>query len=155
MTNESDPEEMDAAGRRAAISQDIRDATGLDEALLQRLVQTFYGKARQDDLIGPIFARVEDWEKHIAAITEFWASVALLTGTYQGRPLAAHLPLDLQPGHFLRWLALFEQTVREICPPEGAALLIEKAHRIAKSLEMGAAVHRGELPAQFNTRSSR
>ncbi|MGD0635277.1 MAG: group III truncated hemoglobin [Beijerinckiaceae bacterium] len=145
-SNQPSMDLTERAERRAAITRDIQAATGLDEAVLEKLVRAFYGAARHDEILGPSFDGVLDWEKHIATITAFWSSVALLTGSYSGRPLAAHLPLDLQPRHFARWLALFERTARDVCPAEGAALLIEKAERIAKSLEIGAAVHRGELP---------
>lgn len=134
------------AERRAAITRDIQAATGLDEATLERLVRTFYATARHDAVIGHLFDGVQDWEKHIAKITAFWSSVALLTGRYHGRPLAAHFPLPLTPSHFIRWLVLFEQTVRMTCSAAGADHLMEKAHRIARSLEMGLAVSRGELP---------
>jgi hemoglobin len=146
MTGTFNQNSIETAERRAAITRNIQLATGLDEAVLERLVRAFYAAARQDDVLGPSFDHVLDWDTHIAAITAFWCSVALSTGTYGGRPLAAHLPLDLQPKHFARWLDLFERTAREICPAAGAELLIEKARRIAKSLEIGAAVHRGELP---------
>lgn len=136
------------AERRAAITREIQAATGLDEAVLERLVRSFYGRARQDEVIGHLFDGVRDWEKHIAKITIFWSSVGLLTGSYHGQPLAAHFPLPLQPTHFARWLVLFEETARETCSPEGADYLMEKAHRIARSLEMGVAVSRGELPSR-------
>ena len=61
-------------------------------------------------------------------------------------PMAAHLPLGVGPTHFARWLALFEATARAECTPAGAEHLIERARRIARSLEMGMAVQRGELP---------
>src|SRR6478735_4409780 len=83
------------AERRAAITRDIQAATGLDEAVLERLVRTFYATARQDEVIGHLFNGVHDWEAHIARITTFWSSVGLLTGSYHGQPLAAHLPLPL------------------------------------------------------------
>ncbi len=95
---------------------------------------------------------MQDWEKHIAKITAFWSSVGLLTGRYHGQPLAAHFPLPLEPLHFARWLVLFEQTARQVCTPEGADYLMEKAHRIARSLEMGVAVSRGELPSPIGGR---
>lgn len=134
------------AERRAAITRDIQAATGLDDVILERLVRRFYDTARKDDLIGHLFDGVMDWEKHISKITVFWSSVSLLTGRYHGQPLPAHFHLPLEPVHFARWLTLFEQTTREICSPAGATLLIEKAHRIARSLEIGIAVGRGELP---------
>lgn len=136
------------AERRAAITRDIQAATGLDDVVLERLVRTFYAAARQDAVIGHLFDGVADWEKHIANITAFWSSVGLLTGRYHGQPLAAHLPLDLQPEHFIRWLGLFELTVQQVCTPEAATHLMEKARRIARSLELGTAVHKGELPSR-------
>lgn len=134
--------------RRAALSQEIMAATGLDEATLERLVRAFYATARQDALIGPMFARVHDWETHIATITRFWSSVALMTGSYHGQPMRAHAPLDLHKPHFARWLALFEATATGICTPQGVAYLMEKAQRIAQSMEFAHAVLRGELPAR-------
>jgi len=136
----------ETAERRAEITRAIQAATGLDEDVLERLVRTFYARARQDAVIGHLFAGVGDWEKHIAQITAFWSSVGLLTGRYHGQPLAAHLPLGLEPRHFVRWLTLFEATARDVCTPEAADHLMEKAHRIARSLEIGTAVNRGELP---------
>lgn len=136
----------ETAERRAAISREIREATGLDDAVLERLVRAFYERARRDEVIGRKFDHVRDWEKHIAQITAFWSSVALMSGRYHGQPLPAHFPLELEPQHFLRWLALFEQTVQEICTPAAAELLMDKARRIARSMEMGISVMRGELP---------
>jgi hemoglobin len=141
------------AARRAAITRDIQAATGINEAVLERLVRSFYDTARRDGVIGHLFDDVHDWEKHIATITAFWSSVGLMTGRYHGQPLAAHLPLPLQPVHFARWLVLFEQTARAVCTDAGAAHLLEKARRIASSLQMGVAVHHGELPSGSRARS--
>ena len=132
--------------RRAAISRDIMAATGLDEPTLERLVRSFYDAARRDPMIGPLFAHVHDWEAHIANICAFWSSVALMTGRYHGQPMAAHLKLPLEPQHFARWLALFEETVRATCPEPSVAYLMEKAHRSARSLELGCLVGQGQLP---------
>ncbi len=134
------------AERRAAITADIVARTGITEAMIEDLVRTFYGRARLDPLIGPIFqAHVSDWEAHIAKISAFWSSVALLTGRYHGQPMAAHLPLPIDTPEFDRWLELFAATARELCPPAAAAHFLERAHRIADSLEMGVAVAKGEL----------
>jgi hypothetical protein len=45
--------------------------------------------------------------------------------------MVKHLPLPVDAGHFDRWLALFEATAREICPPEAEAHFVERARRIA------------------------
>jgi len=132
--------------RRAEITRQIQAATGLDEPLLERLVRAFYGTARQDPIIGYLFDGVHDWEAHIARITTFWSSVALMSGRYHGNPMAPHLKLPLEPPHFARWLALFERTARDICSEAGADLLMEKARRIAQSLQLGVEAKRGVLP---------
>jgi len=132
--------------RRAAITRQIQTATGLDELALESLVRAFYDAARHDPMIGPLFDDVQDWEAHIARITTFWSSVALMTGRYHGQPMAAHLKLPLEPQHFARWLELFGQTARAMCSEAGAELLIDKARRIAQSLELGIDVQRGVLP---------
>src|ERR1700754_3693638 len=89
----------------------------LDEASIALLVRTFYDRARQDDVIGPVFAAaVEDWDHHIGKITDFWSGVMLRTGRYNGRPMRPHLILPLEGRHFDRWLELFEATARELFP---------------------------------------
>lgn len=73
--------------RRAAITHVIMAETGIDEAMIERLVRGFYERVRGDDLIGPIFAaRISDWEPHLQRMIAFWSSVALLSGRYHGRP---------------------------------------------------------------------
>jgi hemoglobin len=118
----------------------------LNEDNIRLLVQTFYGRAREDDLLGPIFnAAVADWDHHIAQIADFWSSMMLRTGRYNGRPMRPHLMLPLTGAHFDRWLALFEPTAREIFPAEVAEAFILRARRIADSFEMGIATTRGEI----------
>ncbi len=138
-----------ASERRAEITKAIRDETGIDEAMIARLVHGFYAHVREDALIGPIFnARVENWDNHLAQICLFWSSVALMTGNYHGRPMQKHLPLPADGRHFDRWLELFEATARELCPPKAAAHFIERAHRIAESLELGIATAHGVMLAK-------
>jgi hemoglobin len=118
----------------------------IDEASIARLVRTFYDRARDDALIGPIFnGAVADWDHHIAQITDFWSSMMLKTGRYDGRPMRPHLRLPLRAEHFDRWLQLFEATAREIFPAEIAEAFIIRARRIADSFEMGVASVRGEI----------
>src|SRR5258705_11571639 len=65
--------------------------------------------------------RIADWEPHLARMCAFWSSVALMSGRYHGTPMAQHTPLPVDADHFDRWLALFEETAREISPPAAAA----------------------------------
>jgi hemoglobin len=132
--------------RRRALSQAIATETGIDEAMIGQVVRGFYGRVRQDELLGPVFeARIEEWEPHLERMCDFWSSVALMTGRYHGQPMPKHLPLPVDGVHFDRWLALFEATVRELCPPKAAEHFLERARRIAESMELGIAGAHGVL----------
>lgn len=122
---------------------------GVDEAAIRRLVHGFYAKVRQDALLGPIFdSRIADWDEHLERMCRFWSSVAMMSGTYHGNPMAKHVTLPVDAVHFDRWLELFEATAAETCAPAAAAYFIERARRIARSFELGIAVHAGALPAR-------
>lgn len=130
--------------REGAIAR-TRAETGIDEETIRRLVHTFYGKIRKDSMLGPIFAaKIADWDLHLQRMCDFWSSVVLMSGRYHGQPMPAHMPLPVEARHFDRWLGLFEETAREVCPKSAAAaLFIDRAQRIAASLEMGIAAGRG------------
>jgi hemoglobin len=68
-----------------------------------------------------------------------------MTGRYHGTPMVKHMPLPVDAAHFDRWLALFEQTAHEICPGEAEAHFVERARRIAASLELGVANANGVM----------
>lgn len=132
--------------RRLAAVRRIEAETGIDEAMIARLVDGFYERVRGDPLIGPVFTeRIADWGPHLEQMRLFWSSVALMSGAYHGRPMPKHLPLPVDARHFDRWLALFEATARDLCPPVAADHFIERARRIAESLELGIAGANGVL----------
>jgi hemoglobin len=135
--------------RRAAISAEIQATTGIDAAMIDRLVRGFYARVRKDDRLGPIFAaKIVDWEPHLQKMCSFWSSVTLMTGAYHGQPMQKHLPLPIDAAHFDRWLEIFAATAQELCPPRAANLFIDRARRIAESLELGLASSRGALLAK-------
>jgi len=137
---------MTGPDRRERISAGIAVRTGISEAMIERLVHAFYAKVRADEMLAPVFeARIHDWEPHLAQMCAFWSSVALMTGRYHGTPMAKHAPLPVDADHFDRWLALFEATAREICPPEAAAHFVALARGIATSLELGIARANGVM----------
>jgi hemoglobin len=132
--------------RRASIVAKIVARTGIDEAMIERLVRTFYAKVRKDGLLAPIFAaRIEDWEPHLRQMCAFWSSVALMSGRYHGRPMEKHVRLPVDARHFDRWLSLFEETARELCPPTAADHFVVRAKAIAESLELSIAQQNGCL----------
>jgi hemoglobin len=137
---------MTPAERRALITAEIVERTGIDETMIRRLVHSFYAKVRNDEMLEPVFAaHIVDWDPHLERMCEFWSSVALLSGRYHGRPMEKHPPLPVDAEHFDRWLMLFEETARELCSTAAAEHFIERARNIAESLELGIAGRHGVL----------
>ena len=135
-----------AEERRAAIVALTQKETGIDETMIEALVRAFYARVRQDSSLAPIFeSRIAEWEPHLGNMFAFWSSLTLQTGRYHGQPMAKHMPLLVDARHFDRWLALFEETARDVCPPAAAERFIERARRVAESLELGVAGANGVL----------
>ncbi len=59
--------------------------------------------------------------------------------------MQTHIDLPVDAAHFDRWVALFENTANEICPPVAAQHFIERARRIADSIEMAMAGRNGKI----------
>ena len=122
-------------------------AAGVTEDVIHKLVHGFYARVRADEVLGPIFnSAIEDWDHHLEKLCAFWSSVTLMTGRFKGSPMRVHAELPgISSTHFDRWLAIFRETARELCTPDAAALFIDRAERIAQSLELGISVHRGQF----------
>jgi hemoglobin len=120
----------------------------LTEDMVRDVVHGFYRSIREDDLLGPVFDRAieaDAWPIHLAKMCDFWSSTLLRTSRYEGRPMQPHLRIpELGEAHFRRWLQLFRATVVSICPPEVAALFIDRALRIAHGFRLAVAFNRGE-----------
>jgi hemoglobin len=109
----------------------------IDEQAIAAMVARFYSKARQDEMIGPLFnAAVADWDEHLKKLGDFWSSVMLTSGRYKGNPMAAHLQQPIEPQFFERWLGLWRETADELFGPELAARWQNKAENIAESLKL-------------------
>ena len=96
----------------------------ITEPALAALVDCFYGRVRQDELIGPVFNdAVDDWPYHLRKLSDFWSSVMLTTGRYKGNPVVKHLKhvARITPPMFERWLAIWRETTAELLPPDAAA----------------------------------
>jgi len=102
---------------------------------IQLLVDSFYAKVRKDGLIGPIFNDVAkvNWDEHLPKLYNFWADLLLGEDTYRGRPFPPHMKLNLQHGHFERWLRLFTETVDEHFIGLKASEAKARALRIARN----------------------
>ena len=83
------------------------------------LIDAFYDKVRQDDLIGYIFNDVAqvNWSHHLPKMYAFWEFLLLGGESYQGNPMephrALHQKVKLKKEFFDRWVQLFLSTVDE------------------------------------------
>jgi len=90
-----------------------KDITTIDD--IKVLVNTFYGKVRNDSLLGDIFNGViqNRWPEHLEKMYRFWQTVLLEEHTYYGRPFPPHAKLPVEQKHFDAWLKLWHETVNE------------------------------------------
>lgn len=107
---------------------------------VKKLVCQFYGRVREDDLLGPVFLKAlgDDWSSHLDRLSEFWSTIMLGTRSFHGNVYATHMRLNgIEPAHFRRWLDLFEQTANALFKQELADQFIVMARRVASSLQLG------------------
>lgn len=112
----------------------------MNEKQLAVLVDRFYAKVREDELLGPVFnGAIADWPEHLEKLSAFWSSVMLTTGRYKGQPMVAHMKhqATIEPAMFDRWLDLWRETARETLTKPAATAIVLKAERIAESLQLG------------------
>jgi hemoglobin len=90
-----------------------RDIENIED--IKILVDKFYRKVRNDDLLKEIFNEViqDKWPEHLEKMYRFWQTVLLQEHTYEGSPYMPHAKLPLQGEHFRQWLNLFYQTLNE------------------------------------------
>ena len=99
------------------------DITTIDDIKL--LVDSFYGKVREDDLLADIFNnKIEDrWPQHLEKMYRFWQTVLLEEHTYFGSPFVPHAKLPVSAEHFERWLKLFYATVDDLFEPSRSSCI--------------------------------
>jgi hemoglobin len=101
------------------------------------LIDAFYTKVKQDDLIGFFFHDIVKvhWEQHLPVMYDFWDNIVFSSGSYQGNPMDAHFKLHakspMKAAHFERWLSLFFETVDEHFTGANADLIKRRAESIA------------------------
>ena len=111
---------------------DTADRPVFSDAMIERMVRSFYARVRDEPMLAPIFAAAipGDWEPHLARMCDFWSSVLQTSGRYRGNPMAVHHRIaGITPLHFAVWLALFRQTAEDVLPPPHAADAIMRAER--------------------------
>ena len=88
-----------------------KNISELDDIKL--LVDSFYDKIREDDLLKDIFNNIiqDRWPEHLEKMYRFWQTVLLGDHTYFGSPFVPHAKLPVEKRHFDRWMKLFVETV--------------------------------------------
>lgn len=105
------------------------------------LVNVFYDRVRDDDILGPIFDDIAhvDWATHLPRMYDFWESVLFARATFKGAPLVVHRALarhtPLTSTVFSRWITLFQSTVNDLFSGPMAEHAKNSAARIAATME--------------------
>jgi len=109
----------------------------LQLADVQLLVDTFYDRVRENELLAPIFnERIQDrWPEHLDKMYRFWQTILLSEYTYQGAPFVPHAKLPVDHQHFETWMALFTETVDELFEGEKAKEAKWRAGKMAEMFE--------------------
>lgn len=104
---------------------------------IKKLVDTFYNKVRQDELLAPVFnERIQDkWQQHLQKIYSFWQTLLLDDKTYSGSPFPPHAQLPVDHLHFQKWLAIFIETVDALFSGKKAEEAKWRAKKIAEMFE--------------------
>lgn len=112
-----------------------KDILSLDD--VKNLVDTFYDKVREDELIGHIFNdRIQDrWPEHLAKMYTFWQTVLLGEHTYYGSPFPPHAQLPVEREHFDKWLELFNKTIDDLFTGEVAKEAKWRANKMAEMFQ--------------------
>lgn len=110
----------------------MNDISNTDDIKL--LVDSFYAKVREDDLLKDIFNNVirDRWPEHLEKMYRFWQTVLLEEHTYYGSPFVPHAKLPVDKEHFERWLKLFYGTVDTFFTGEKAERAKWQGERMAE-----------------------
>lgn len=105
---------------------------------IKLLVNTFYDKVREDDLLKDIFNNViqDKWPIHLEKMYRFWQTVLLEEHTYSGSPFAPHANLPVNKTHFNRWLTLFNATIDELFTGKKAVEAKWRANKMAEIFQL-------------------
>ena len=114
-----------------------KDITDIKD--IEHLVNTFYDKVNQDELLSEVFNEhaKTNWEKHLPKMVQFWSGILLDTSGYKGKPFDAHAKQSehITSEHFKRWIGLFKETLEENFEGEKATLAIQRAENIGAIFE--------------------
>ena len=115
---------------------------------VQALVDAFYHKANQDELLAPAFRAAAHvyWPRHLTSFYEFWSTELLSARPATSpRPVPAYLALPRSTPHHNRWVQLFDAAVEERFAGQRAGHAKSVARQVAAALVEGM-LHYHPLP---------
>jgi hemoglobin len=89
---------------------------------ISHLVDVFYSRIRENELLGPIFNSHiphDKWPAHLSKLTDFWETKLLGIPKFRGNPTEKHVKVDanldhtVSPKHFEEWVGLWHSTIDE------------------------------------------
>ncbi|WP_317206482.1 group III truncated hemoglobin [Allomuricauda sp. M10] len=115
---------------------DKKEIKSIEE--VKEMVDLFYAKVREDDLLSPIFNHVikDNWPTHLVKMYRFWQTVLLEEHTYYGSPFAPHAQLPIKGLHFDRWKRLFLETVDDNFMGKKASEAKFRAEKMAEMFQI-------------------
>lgn len=121
----------------------------LDIEDVKLLVDSFYTKVKDDELLAPIFNLKIDnrWPEHLQKMYTFWQTTLLGEHTYFGSPFPPHAQLPVDNRHFKQWISLFDQTVDELFTGDKAEEAKWRAGKMAEMFELKVNHFRGNQRA--------
>ncbi len=118
------------------------------EDLVVLLVNTFYARVRQDEILGPIFNSIigDNWGRHLNIMYDFWDSVLFGSASYRGQAVGKHVQIDKQfrlaPEHYERWIHLWGKAVLDLFEGPNATLIQERAQTMLQLIQFKVAYAR-------------
>ena len=119
----------------SVIKPDIKDVESV-----RKLIDIFYLKAGNDDLLRPVFACLSDPNQHKEGLYKYWEEALLTEGWANQTCLPTHIELMFSPRHFIRWVTIFLQTVDSLysgpTAEKAKVIIIRKSEHFQTSLEI-------------------
>lgn len=101
---------------------------------IEKLVNDFYVKVLNDDLLKPFFEQL-NFKDHLPKMVSFWEFVLLDKAGYTTNVTVKHLHMPLKKEHFDHWIHLFNSTVDELFQGEKAEMAKQRAFLIGWTIQ--------------------
>ena len=115
---------------------------------IKLLVNTFYDKVREDEMLREIFNNVikDRWPQHLEKMYQFWQTILLEEHTYYGSPFLPHANLPVSRTHFNLWLELFFATIDDLFEGEKAEEAKWRANKMAEMFQLKIESYKNSTP---------